>query len=270
MLPLSCTNCAHNPLQHDAVGTSVGFCTVHRRVLNTPGELTCGQHFRKDLTLLSAKRQRDLHLMRFGAGTVSSLATRKPVNGAHTSTARADLSPLEADAVAAAVTDYGRLGSKIESLAQLSAMPGARADIALASLGRAYVDRCVERGGSWTSGLHLFWWVKARVAIEPDVRVDDLRTSSALPLGRQMDLARWSILMLRLAFLSDVGAHARSTHDRVRRAGNLVERAAEATGQLSFSRLMKWVRSEGKKQIDDALPVAEYERRSLELHRDEV
>jgi hypothetical protein len=32
---------------------------------------------------------------------------------------------------------------------------------------------------------------------------------------------------------------------------------------------MKWVRGEGSKIIDDALPLHEYERRSAELHRDE-
>jgi hypothetical protein len=36
------------------------------------------------------------------------------------------------------------------------------------SLGRAYTNRCVERGGSWTSGIHLLWWTRRRL-VEAEV-----------------------------------------------------------------------------------------------------
>ena len=270
MILLSCTNCAYNALQHDTVGTTVGYCTEHRRVLNTPGELTCGRQFRKDLPLASATRQQELHEVRFTPSTISSLMTRRPVNGAHTSSKNADLAPLAADPVGAAVTQYGRLDTKMESLAQLAVLPGARSHIALASLGRTYVRRCMARNGKWTSGLHIFWWVRKRIEEEPDVRVEDLRVTSAVPLGRQVDLARWSIVMLKLTFLADVGEHARDTSDRVRVTRDLLERAAEATGELSFRQLMRWVRGEGRRILDAALPEDEYERRSRELHKDDA
>ena len=269
MLPLSCINCSYNALQTDSVGMPVGYCVEHRCVLTTPTATTCGRLMRKDLMLQSAQRETLLHQTRFKPDRVLFLATGKATNGAHSSEDSADVAELARDPVGAAVTDYGQLGTKIHSLAQLSVMPGVRAEVGLASLGRTFVNRCVERGGKWTSGLHLFWWVKTRVADDPAIRVDDLRETRALPLGRQMDLARWSVVMLRLTFLSDVGQHAASTSDRIRRARDLPERAAEATVDLSFKKLMHWVRKDGRKILDDALPQDEYVRRSQKLHRDE-
>lgn len=269
MLALSCVNCAFNALQYDNVGTPVGYCAEHRRVLNTPSLITCGRLLRKDLMLRSAEREQALHEHVFTPAGISALATRKLVNGAHTSTAPADLAALHHDPVSAAVTQYGQLGSKIESLAQLSAMPGARAEIALTSLGRTYVRRCLQRGGAWTSGLHMFWWVKERIAEEPDIQVRDLRESRALSLSRQLDLARWSVVMLRLTFLSDIAEHAASTRDTVRKARHLPEQAALATQDLSFHKLLRWVRTDGRKLLDEALPQRAYDRWSEKLHRND-
>jgi hypothetical protein len=270
MLVLSCVNCSFNALQYDNLGTAVGYCGEHRRVLNTPALTTCGRLFRKDLMLRSAEREQGFHEARFAPSAISSLTTGKVVNGAHTSSSTADLAALARDAVAAEVMQYGQLGSKIESLARLSMLPKARAEIGLTSLGRTYVRRCVERGGVWSSGLHLFWWVKSRVAEEPDIHVDDLRESQALPLSRQMDLARWSVVMLRLTFLSDVAEHAVGTKNPIRAARDLPEQAARATQSLSFRKLMRWVeRGEGRRILDRALTQRAYERLSERVHREE-
>ena len=139
-----------------------------------------------------------------------AVANRKLANGSHSLNSKSEHHALRSDCVAKAVMDYGRLDTKIESLAQLSMLDGARADIALMSLGRTYVRRCTSRGGEWTSGLHLFWWIRARLTTEPTVAVTDIRVETALSLSRQIDLAKWAVLMLRLTVIADIGNYAKS------------------------------------------------------------
>jgi hypothetical protein len=266
MLLLSCINCSFNALQYGNIGMQIGYCPEHGKVLRTPGLTTCGRLFRKDLTFTSAAREQERHELVFTPSAISLLTTRKVVNGGYTSASSADLAPLQGDDVAAVVAQYGELNAKIESLAALKSLPGARAEVALSSLSRTYVRRCFQRDKRWTSGLHLFWWVKERVALEPDLGLHDLRESRALPLDRQIDLAKWSIVMLRLTFLSDVGSCASGTHYRVRIVSNLAEEAASATGYLSLRKLMRWVEREGKRKLDKALPEKTYVRLSRELH----
>jgi hypothetical protein len=270
MLPLSCVNCSFNGLQYDSIGTAVGYCTEHRRILQTPSELTCGRLFRKDLPLISARREQRIHEARFSPGAISLLRSREIANGAHTSAGKSDMRVLEGDRVASAVTNYGRLGTKIESLAQLSTLDGARADIALLSLGRVYVRRCKERGGSWTSGLHLLWWIRGRLATKPSVEVQDIRVETAVPIARQIDLAEWSILMLRLTVLSDLGSYAADEGHPVESISDLAEAAALETRELSSRKLLRWIVTAGKERVHRALSEDEYERLSRELHRDDA
>ncbi len=270
MLLISCVNCCYNGLQYDTMGTAVGYCTEHKRVLRTPSELTCGRLFRKDLPFATANQQQERHEAQFSPGAICHLRRKTPANGESTGGDKSDLMPLEADSVARAVTSFGRLNTKIESLAQLSQLQGVRADIALLSLGRTYVRRCRARGGAWTSGLHLLWWTRARLTQEPIIEISDIRVETALPLDRQIDLAKWSILMLRLTFLSDFGHHASGTDHSVRHITDLAEQAAVAVPELSFQRLFKWVSRNAPKLLDRALPEAEYERLSNELHQDQA
>jgi hypothetical protein len=267
---LSCTNCAYNGLQFDSVGTSVGYCAEHRRVLNLPSELTCGRHFRKDLSLASAHREQQAHAQRFSVNGIFLLSRdRRPATSEEASGAEEDVAALRSDPIGSEVADYGVQGTKIVSLARLSSLPGARAEIALTSLGRVYVRRCVSRQGAWTSGLHLFWWVRTRLLDEPQIEVGDLRYASPVGLKRQVDLARWSVVILRLTFLSDVGAHAHAAEGkrhRIHSLSGLAERAAEETGELSLSKLMRWLRREGIKRVERALPQAEYDRLAEALH----
>lgn len=267
---LSCTNCAYNGLQFDSVGTSVGYCTEHRRVLSVPAELTCGRQFRKDLSLVSAEREQRTHEQRFSINGVFHLSRdRRPAVAKEASSAEGDVLALRSDPIGSEVADYGALGTKIVSLARLSSLPGVRAEVALASLGRVYVRRCVRQDGAWTSGLHVFWWVRKRLLEEPQVEVDDLRYTSPIGLKRQVDLARWSVVILRLTFLSDVGAHAHAAvgkKHRIHSLRGLAERAAEETGELSLSKLMRWLKKEGTKAVERALPQAEYDRLAAKLH----
>lgn len=266
-MPLSCVNCAYNGLQYDTLGTSIGYCTEHRRILLTPSELTCGRLFRKDLPLATATAEQQRHESRYSPSAISLLRTGKLANGSHSLDSKSEHHALRSDRVAKAVMDYGRLDTKIESLAQLSMLDGARADIALMSLGRTYVRRCTSRGGEWTSGLHLFWWIRARLTTEPTVAVTDIRVETALSLSRQIDLAKWAVLMLRLTVIADIGNYAKS-HQTLRHVNDLAERAAVETGELSFSKLYRWIQRMGWDAVNKALPEDEYERLSTQLHKE--
>jgi hypothetical protein len=178
-----------------------------------------------------------------------------------------DLQSLRTDKIANAVADFG-LGPKIESLARLSAMDETRAHMALLSLGRTYVRRCVSRNGKWTSGLHVFWWVGKKLGEDPAIKLEDIRVETALPLARQKDLAMWSIAMFRLLVISDIGFYARKVRDRVGSLASLAEDAALATQDLSFNRLIRWIRSEGLRRFDKALPQSRYQKLSQALHKD--
>jgi hypothetical protein len=208
--------------------------------------------------------------MRYSPSVISSLRTNTPANGKHTGSRTDDLRKFASDKITEAVTSYGHLDSKIESLSQLSVLEGIRADLALLSLGRVYTRRCVSRGGSWTSGLHLAWWIRRRLVAEPIVTMQDIRDETALSLERQIDLAKWAILMLRLTVISDIGAHAKPTGHAVGALSDIAEEAAAATTKLSFRKLHRWVKSEGSSRFDRALPAAEYARLAALLHRDDL
>ena len=102
------------------------------------------------------------------------------------------------------------------------------------------------------------------------IEATDLRGESPVPLARRVDLAKWSLIMMRLLFISDLGEYAgeadyRGHGNRIRRLSSLAERAAEATGDLSPRRLLQWVRREAAPQFDEALPADQYERLLTEL-----
>jgi hypothetical protein len=267
VLPISCVNCAFNGLQYDTLGTSVGYCAEHRRILLTPTELTCGRLFRKDLPLATATTEQQRHESRYSPSAIWLLRTGKLANGSHSLDSRSEQNILRSDRVATAVMAYGYLNTKIESLAQLAVLDGARADIALLSLGRSYVRRCTSRGGGWTSGLHLFWWIRTRLTTEPTVTVTDIRVETALPLSRQIELAKWALLMLRLTVIADIGSYAKS-HQTMCRVSDLAERAAAETGDLSFGKLHKWIQRAGRTAVDKALTEDEYESLSVQLHKE--
>jgi hypothetical protein len=268
MILLSCVNCCHNPLQSDALGTSVGYCTQHRRLLLTPSHLTCGRHFRKDLPAAQAAQERDAHAKRFTPSAIVQLTKKKELaNGGSTSVSSADFDDLSADPVAVAAREYGKLESKIGSIAQLRFLPGIRPELAMMSLGRVYVNRCVQNKGPWTSGLHLIWWTRRRLREVPDVKVEDLRVETPVPLSRQVELARWSIMMMRLILISDVASYA-SKQERIARLASLAEHAAADTGELSPGRLERWIKRKGEDLFDAALPQGKYEEIAATLHKE--
>jgi hypothetical protein len=267
MILISCVNCCHNPLQSDALGTSMGYCTQHRRLLLAPSQLTCGRHFRKDLPAADAVRERDIHKRRFTEAAVIRISENKVANGGYTSTAGKDFANLGDDPVAVAALEYGKLESKIASLYQLRFLPGIRPELAMMSLGRAYVNRCVENKGRWTSGIHLVWWTRLRLLEDPKVDIGDLRVETPVSLSRQVELAKWSVIMMRLILISDVASYAAKT-ERISKLSSLAERAAEETGDLSPRRLLSWLDRRGGSLFDGVLPQREYEHVAAELHEE--
>jgi hypothetical protein len=267
--PHSCSNCWFNGLQHGSVGLSAGYCVEHRVVLRQSDETTCGRHVRKDLLLSSALAQHRHHEARFPRKDVVQLIeTALPVeDGVHT---ESETDFVRQDQIGDAVADYGELGSKVESLAILSSICTLRGDLALFSLGRSYTHRCVDRGGRWTSGIHMLMWARRRLLDFPKPRVEtaDLRYQTAVQLHRQVELAQWGVVMLRLLFVSDVGQHANVQGDDVGALADLAEKAAEETGDLSLHLLLAWVRNRGVPLIDAALPRHRYGELARALHRE--
>jgi hypothetical protein len=257
MLPLSCVNCCYNALQHDTIGTSYGYCTEFRSVLRKPEALTCGRQLRKDLLLDSVNTQSDIHKEKFSSSDVVFLRPNGHTPRQQQYVSR-DATALAANPVAATVAEWGQLPTKFASLVALRQLPGPRAELARLSLGRSYVKRCTSRGGDWTSGIHLYAWTRKALLDEPEITADDIRTELAITLERQISIAKWSLLMFRLVFLSDLGFHA--TTGNVRQLRHLPVLAAEATGSLSYSTLHKWIQRQGAKLADRALSPSSVEK----------
>lgn len=265
MLLLSCTNCCFNGLQADGFGAKVGYCVEHRAVLHSAESLTCGRQFRRDLLLPEADTENALHQKAFSRDRIVHLRTKTSARS--TGHADDDISVLVQTAPGKEVADYSRLGTKIESLARLSMIAGARAELARLSLSRTYVRRCVQLGGEWTSGIHQLSWTIDRLLEPPDVGFDDLWNDAPIPQSRQRELAQWSIVMLRLTFLSDVGYLAPES-DHVATLRDLPEKAAAALNDVDIQALMRWIVKAGWAAATEAFPRARYEELAETLHRD--
>jgi hypothetical protein len=252
----SCTNCCFNGLQYGTIGLSLGYCVEKQVVLRQADETTCARHFRKDLTALSAEKNNVAHQRQFPTDAVVSLRTAAPVEQ-DPSFIEPQATPLRADPVGGPVTEYGLDASKIHALASLRSTPGVRAELAWTSLGRGYVRRCAYRGGNWTSGLHLLWWMKERLATPPALQPADLRLQSRASLSRQFSLATWSITMLRLTLIGDIAQQAAATEDPVGALRDLPEEAAMAAS-TSERKLQGWVHKHAAPRLEAALPWSRY------------
>lgn len=261
----SCQNCWFNGLQYGALGLPVGYCSRHRKILNAADVTTCGLHLRKDLTVLRAKEVSEIHKNHYSADFVSRISDGKH-RETDVSDSEKDTSHLRKDPVADVVTDYGTLGTTIESLAQLKAMPGARAELAMLSLGRGYINNCISRNGKWTTGLHLYWWSRRRLTEIPEIAVENLRSVGATQLSRQSDLTAWSLIMLRLTFIDDMTTYARQQNDPLGKVQSLTEQAALALDTFNLHALSKWLKLKAAPQLDARLPIARYTELANELH----
>ncbi len=272
---LSCANCWYNPLQYDLIGDEVGYCVEHRKVLRRPDESTCGRLLRKDLGWSRSLAVNQRHRQEFSDAEVVPLraATRRrlPV------LAEDDAGPLNGDVVREHVVEYGLLGAKIESLARLETVHDPRGEVAFLSLSRGYVNRCVQRDGRWTSGLHLLWWLRRRLMVLPEVDVRHLRRvalreHSEERLSHLLALATWSVTILRLTLLDDIAGHeARDTPPGKRilePLRDVLEAAAAATRDPSPQRLQSWIVRTAVPAFDKALPRQRYQELASQLHRE--
>lgn len=254
----SCANCWFNGLQYGSIGLNVGYCTEHRLVLRRPDETTCGRQVRKDLLLPSAKAFQHRLQQHFSRDKVLALSTGEVVEKGEY--VEKDPSFIRHDQVGDIVADYGEYETKIESLAQLRTLGTFRSELAMLSLGRAYTDRCVARGGRWTSGIHLFWWIKRRLLEEElsDPAPSDLRYSAAGSLERQVELAGWSLLMFRLTFISDLGVHSQGKPDSIESLREIAEQAALDTEIPNKRKLLAWIKKKGKPMLEQVMPESRY------------
>lgn len=262
----SCQNCWFNGLQYGAVGLSVGFCVRHRKVLTLSDETTCGLHIRKDLGLARAKEVAKVHASVFEDNKIVRLRDKEIVSS-DTSQSEKDIAFLRKDPVGEAVVEYGALGSKIESLSQLRSFETARSDLAMMSLGRAYVGNCVRQGGPWTSGIHLYWWTKKRLALIPDLQVIDIRHEASIKLSRYVELTAWSIMMLRLTFLDDIIQYAQRVDDDLGQVGDILHEAATNVPNLSTEKLSAWIKRFLIPALEAKLNYERYSAIARELHK---
>jgi hypothetical protein len=221
---------------------------------------------RKDLLLPTARAEQERHKKEFGPRMDLKIIGSKIVAEPDIFFAIPDGS-MNGDRVASLVKEYGAYGTKIESLAQLRVTPGARAETAMLNLARGYTGRCVVRGGSWTSGLHLLWWTRQRMESDPvpQISIDDLRYQLPVPIERQKELVQWSLLMLRLVFIADVATHACSSKDRLAKLDAIAEDAAADTGIVSLRKLRSWVKKEAIPRFDRVLGESRYKKLAHEL-----
>jgi len=263
----SCQNCWFNGLQYGPLGLPVGYCSRHLKVLNLAEETTCGLQLRKDLSLKRALEVGGIHRKHYPVHEIVTVVEKKPANGS-ASCDPADLKSLTSDPVGAIAFDYGTLGSKIESLAMLKNTAGARAEVALTSLSRAYVANCVSREGRWTSGIHLYWWTRSRLADEPQIAASDIRTVGGLQLSRQVALTAWSVVMLRLTLIDDIAEHAASQGDQLGLARGLLIKAAEDVQSFNIKTLTRWIKTTALPALDKRLPYKTYVSLANDLHKE--
>lgn len=263
----SCQNCWFNGLQYGALGLAVGYCSVHKKILNVANGTTCSFHLRKDLSISRAREVSEVHQKHYANSCIIRIVDAGCYES-DVSDSDKDKDHLRKDSVADAVIDYGELGSTIESLAQLKAISGARAELAMLSLGRAYVANCISRNGKWTSGLHMYWWSRSRLADIPEIKVEDLRSVGATNLSRQSDLTSWSLVMLRLTFIEDITTYAGQQDDPLGKVHSLTEQAALAINTFNLRTLKKWLKTEAAPQLDAKLSQARYAKLAKKLHKD--
>ena len=265
MMTQSCQNCWYNGLQYGVLGLSVGYCVLHKKILNASTSTTCQEHKRKDLALHRVRQVSDIHQHTFELKGILRLKDGMPVNG-EASDHDEDVRLLRHDDVAELVSDYGTLGSTIESLAQLKRISGARAEVALLSLARGYVQNCINRHGTWTSGLHLYWWTKSRLHEEPEINIADILSTYGLQLERQVALTSWSVIMLRLTFIDDMVTYAQKDSEQLGTVTGLLDRASEAVTTFNIRRLLQWIKNKAVPELDRQLDRDRYIELSNTLH----
>jgi hypothetical protein len=268
---ISCTNCWHNPMQYGTLGTCTGYCVFHRVVLKTPSETSCAAQMRKDLLLLSAQQEHEHHKNKINHNNIINLHTNtvalQPISITDTDAL------LQSDPVGSTVYDYGD-DIKVASIANLNGQGSVRAEIAMVSLGRAYVHQCMQNG-AWTSGIHLLQWVIHRIKKEKQLKQDiqlsltDRYKNLPISSARQEDIERWSLLVFRLTFVSDIGFHAVTSGQdpSLEPLAQLPNTAMEDTdGNVKYAPLKNWLHQKGLHIIQQHFSEERYRELRRQLH----
>ncbi len=267
MIVQSCENCWFNGLQYGSLGLSVGYCTLHNKILNSSHSITCGSHQRKDLTLNRVRQVSEQHSKFYASSEIIRLAD-KQVATRETSESNEDFEQLRKDEVGESVADYGQLNTTIESLARLRYMQGARAELAMLSLSRCYVQNCISRNGKWTSGLHLYWWTKSRLHEMPDIKLNDMRSFADVPLERAVTLNQWSVIMLRLLFIEDMAVYA--VGDPLASAHGIIDEAVVNVPDFNILKLLRWLKREAMPTLDKYMDCKRYTNLAQQLRGDKL
>ncbi len=266
MEPLSCQNCCHNPMRLDIVGSAVGYCTQHDVVLSSPSSTTCGRLLRKDMLFEEALLLQKRHGKQFSWKQASSLYGDQALK-----TEQAN-GQLHRDAVADEAMSFARYErrSKRLSLSALRRVPGIRAEVALHSLARAWSINCWKRGRDkrWTAPLHEFWWaLNALDRVPADPLLSEIHDADGLPVARRESVAKWSVVVLRLFFIADVGRFAAIKQDDVGELHSIADDALEHTEPGDAADLLRWLHSNATR-LRKHFPESRYRELASELHRD--
>ena len=70
-----------------------------------------------------------------------------------------------------------------------------------------------------------------------------------MSLSRQVEIAKWAVLVLRLLFVADVAHHAKEQGEPLPGLESLADDAASETKALSFSKLLRWVRGKAVRLV---------------------
>jgi hypothetical protein len=214
----------------------------------------------------SATEQRALHGMTFKENRVSVLAS-PTTDATSKQMVEKPNGQLPGDVVLEEARSYGEFGSKIATLAALHRVPGARAEIALLSLSRAYLSNCYARDGAWTAGVHLAFWTLEVLTREPTFEATDLRGPFTKRLEVVTAIASWTLISFRLALLTDVAERARMQKDGpMSRVKKLVLDAIEAPPTRP-DRLLARLRRDRRKW-NAVLSYERYRRFRESLHQD--
>jgi hypothetical protein len=232
-------------------------------MLRRSDETTCGLHLRKDLLRGAALQAQSYHQKMFSPSPLKIFK----ISNAQEARPNFDITPITPtkDNIYSNLYNYGYGESKIHSLMSLDDLKTARAELAMITLARAYVYRCEIQGGPWTSGLHLFWRIKNKLEQEPDLQLEDLRTPLPITYKRQIEIAKWSLVDLRLCFISELATQAKAASHKLGAFDTLAEDAAAAVDTLSLRKLLRWLKSDAKPRLEAALPEREYRALGREL-----
>lgn len=248
---ISCENCAFNALQHDTVGSAIGYCSLHKKSLRASRFTTCGSLLRKDLDFESNESVTIWHKKHFDSLTVHLL-----VPGSNKEEfASSNLDRIARDVVGKhLVVPNTDERSKIGSIVELRKGRTIRSDFAYLSTSRTYVQFCESNSKNWTSGIHLFRWTSQRILHKKDVLLSDLRSSAYDTEKRQIEMIHLDLILTRLKLISDIGYLAKKHNDDAGRLADIYDLACAALDTSKLEKLEKWIKSTGLKLIARSLP----------------